>query len=201
MKDAGDKRPSRHRGHGAPTSPGEHREGLGFEACRWQTPTLAQTPARAFSRLWGNGSVGARHCSVPAPGAWPTALATACTRRPPCPARLPCPPLGSSLSARLPVCPSGVCLPAPLVLAWDSRRVRVHLLHVISDPCPWAGLTVCPSSPLPRRQAPVPRLEQTAGGGAGAVGAAAPAIQGVTGWGVGWGGQWTFVMKVWGVQG
>lgn len=33
------------------------------------------------------------------------------------------------------------------------------------------------------------------------MGAAAPAIQGVMGWGVGWGGQWTFVMEVWGVQG
>lgn len=56
-------------------------------------------------------------------------------------------------------------------------------------------------APSPGARPPVPRLEQTAGGGAGAVGAAAPAIQGVMGWGVRWGGQWTFVMEVWGVQG
>ena len=56
----------------------------------------------------------------------------------------------------LPVCPSGVCLPAPLVLAWDSRRVRVHLLHVISDPCPWAGLTSAHQAPSPGARPPSP---------------------------------------------
>lgn len=155
MKDAGDKRPSRHGGHGAPTSPGEHQEGLGFEACRWQSPTPAQTPARAFLQLWGNGRVGARPCSVPAPGAWPTALATACTLHPPCPARLPCPPLGSSLSARLPVWGLSACTSRP-GLGFSEGQGAPAACHLRPLPLGW---THClPIKPPPQEPGPHPLL-------------------------------------------
>lgn len=141
VKDAGDKCPSRRGGHGAPTSPGEHREGLGFEACRRQSPTPAQTPARACRWLRENGRVGARPCSVPAPGAWLTALATAC----------PCPALASSLSACLPVWGLSACTSRP-GLGFSEGHGAPAACHLRPLPLGW---THClPIKPPPREPGP-----------------------------------------------
>ena len=152
VKDVGDKRSNCRGGLGAPTRrPGEQWEGLGFGGAHTAEPHPGLGPARGFCWLWGtDGGQGPAQCPHPEPGRLPW-----CARRPPVSRQAPVPGLGSSVCG----------LTAPLVPAWDSRRATVPLLRVISDPCPWARLTVCPSIPLPRNQAPHPLLGADRGGG------------------------------------
>lgn len=125
--------------------------GAGVQRCAHGRATPWLGPCQGLLLAPGNWRW-ARPCSVPTPGTWPAALV--------------CPPPPVSRQAPVPSLGSSICgLTAPLVPAWDSRRVMVPLLCVISDPCPWAGLTVCPSIPLPRNQAPHPLLGADRGGG------------------------------------
>lgn len=187
MKDAGDKRPSCCGGHDAPTRrPGEQWEGLGFGGAQVAEPDPCSGPPEASD---GSGELeGARPCSVPTPRTW---LAALVCPPPPVSHQAPVPGLGSSVCP--PACLGSDCTSCP-GLGFSEGHGAPGACHLRPLPLGW---THClPINPPPQEPGPPTPL-----GTDGAVGAAAPAVQGVTSRDEGWRGQWNFVMGVWGVQG